>query len=143
MMTIKAAIVVKSILLNRRIGKLLLIQRSNDDSIDAGVWENAGGSLNDGETLPMALRREIFEETGLTDITIGKPAYVTLIAKKDPYIIIAYYCETDSVAITLSDEHQSYRWVDKDECRRMLRGGIKQDFLKNKIFEMSWTNEKQ
>lgn len=131
----KADIIVKSIIFNRNLGKVLLIQRSGSDPTGANTWENAGGNIEYGETPEEAMKREIREETGITEIIIERVAYVTLVNVKEPYLIIAYLCEAQTEAVTLSNEHQAFIWTDKDECRNMLPKAIIDDFEKNKIFE--------
>ncbi|MBE6081413.1 MAG: NUDIX domain-containing protein [Tissierellaceae bacterium] len=130
-----ADIVTKSIILNRNLNKFLLLQRENQDSVGANTWENAGGNVECGEELEEAMRREIKEETGITDISIKRVAYVTLVNGKKPYLIIAYFCETVTEAITLSDEHQAFIWADEKECKKLLPKEIIADFERNKIFE--------
>lgn len=46
-------------------GKLLLTKRSPEKQPYAGLWENTGGSALAGETSRQAIRRELFEETGI------------------------------------------------------------------------------
>ena len=46
-------------------GKLLLTKRSPEKQPYAGMWENTGGSALAGETSRQAIRRELFEETGI------------------------------------------------------------------------------
>ena len=46
--------------------KALIIQRSADDDVGANTWEFAGGKLDFGEDLEVALKREIQEEVGVT-----------------------------------------------------------------------------
>lgn len=130
-----ADIVTKSIILNRNLNKFLLLQRENQDSVGANTWENAGGNVEYGEELEEAMRREIKEETGITDISIKRVAYVTLVNAKKPYLIIAYLCETVTETITLSDEHQAFIWADEKECKKLLPKEIIADFERNKIFE--------
>lgn len=130
-----ADIVVKSIIFNRKNNKLLLIQRSKKDTTGANTWENAGGNIECGENPEEAMRREIREETGITDIRIERVAYVTLVNGKKPYLIIAFLCETLTEAVALSNEHQAFIWADKKECKKLLPKEIIDDFEKNKIFE--------
>lgn len=129
-------IAVKSIIFNKKFNKILLVQRSNDDPIGANTWEGVGGSIEYGEQTEDALKREIREETGITDITIKNVAYVTLVYGDTPYLIIAYICESQTETVTLSDEHQAFVWADKEECKMLLPEAIIEDFNNNKIFEL-------
>ena len=131
-----AKIVVKSIIFNKNHNRILLIQRSNDDHIGANTWENAGGDIEYGEKPEEAIKREIREETGITEITIKNVAYVTLVNGEEPYLIIAYICESQTETVTLSNEHRAFMWVDKEACKMMLPKAIIDDFDKNGIFEL-------
>ena len=131
-----AEIAVKSIIFNRNHNKILLIQRSNDDPTGANTWEGAGGSIECGETPEDAIKREIREETGITEITIRNVAYATIVNGNKPFLIIAYICESQTEEVTLSNEHQAYIWADKKECKFLLPKLIIDDFDKNGIFEL-------
>lgn len=131
----KADIVVKGIIYNRTINRILLLQRSGEDDIGAGTWENAGGNVEYGEHPEEAMKREISEETGINDIKIDRVAYVTLVNAENPYLIIAYLCEALTEEVRLSSEHQAYVWADEETCRKMLPMHITDDFDKNGIFK--------
>jgi len=130
-----ADIVTKSIILNRKLNKFLLLKREKQDSIGANTWENAGGNVECGEELEEAMKREIREETGITDISIERVAYITLVNGKKPYLIIAYLCETLTESVVLSNEHQAFIWADEETCKELLPEEIITDFERNKIFE--------
>ena len=130
----KADIVTKGIIWNSNTNRILIVQRSYTDSVGANTWENIGGNLEEGENLEEGLRREIYEEVGITDITIKKVAYVTLVNGDVPYLIIAYLCETKTEAVTLSLEHQAFLWADEVECRNRLPKAILVDFDNNGIW---------
>ena len=135
-----ADIIVKAIIFNRKLNRVLLIQRSSNDLTGANTWENAGGNIEKGEQPEEAIKREIREETGITEIRIERVAYLTLVNGNEPYLIIAYICETQVEAVTLSIEHRAFVWADKEDCRNMLPQAITNDFEKNKIFEYLWDN---
>ena len=50
----------------RRANRVLVLRRSADSPQFAGLWDLPGGSVDRGESLEEALRREIREETGFT-----------------------------------------------------------------------------
>lgn len=131
----KADIIVKSIIFNRALNRILIVQRCGEDEIGANTWENAGGNIEYSEMPEEAMKREIQEETGITKINIGHVAYVTLVNAENPYLIIAYFCEALTDSVKLSPEHQAYLWADKKECMDKLPRAIIEDFEKNKVFE--------
>ena len=132
----KADIVTKGIIWNSNTNRILIVQRSNSDSIGANTWENIGGNLEEGENLEEGLRREIREEVGITDIVIRKVAYATLVNGAAPYLIIVYLCEAKTEVVNLSLEHQAYLWADEAECRNRLPKAILNDFDKNGIWNL-------
>lgn len=131
-----AKIIVKCIIYNKRLNRLLLVQRAADDDTGPGSWENAGGNIEAGETPEDAVRREIREETGLTDISIRRIAYVSILEGEPPYLLIVYLCGTDAEKVELSFEHNAYVWADEAGCRRLLPAAIVSDFENNGVFEL-------
>lgn len=131
----KAEIVSKGIIFNPKLKRVLLLQRCSTDDTGAGTWENAGGNIEEGETPEAAIIREIREETGLTDITVERVAYVAMLPHK-PVLIIVYLCLTESESVIISAEHDAYLWADKDDCLRLLPDGIIDDFQNNNIFDI-------
>lgn len=63
-LTVAAAVI-------QRRGRVLLAQRAQNDLL-GGMWEFPGGTVEEGESLPAALQREIIEELGTT-IEVGAP----------------------------------------------------------------------
>lgn len=102
-------------------GKVLLIQESSKylDGTQVGKWDVPGGRIQPGESWRDALRREIKEETGL-EVKIGKPVYVGEWWPKprdEQWQVVGTFvvCEASSDRVTLSDDHQAFKWVDPIE----------------------------
>jgi 8-oxo-dGTP pyrophosphatase MutT (NUDIX family) len=102
-----------------RDGKLLL-QRRRDD----GSWGDHGGSLEIGETVEDAARRELFEETGLTagkltflGVYSGADFYHTYPNGDQVYLVGHFYlCEDYSgTPVTQTDETTDLQWFALDE----------------------------
>lgn len=128
----KVELVVKGIIYDKQQKKVLLLKRSDREDIGIGTWENAGGAVEHGESLEEALRREIREEVGLS-VSVGDLAYVSYVGSM---IILVYYCTIKSGNVTLSEEHCEARWVGKQQCVELLKGGIAADFSKYGVYDM-------
>lgn len=131
-----ANVIVKCNIYNKVLNRILLLQRSVSDDVGPGTWENGGGNVEDGESLEEAVYREIREETGITDLKIGRIAYVSVIESKIPLLLIVYMCETETETVKLSPEHQAYAWADEEKCRQLLPGPILDDFENNNVFDI-------
>ncbi|MHB2017904.1 MAG: NUDIX hydrolase [Candidatus Xenobia bacterium] len=57
-------------LLRREDGWVLLIHKMTGP--EPGRWDLPGGGVEAGEQMAEALRREVAEETGVTDVTLGR-----------------------------------------------------------------------
>lgn len=118
-------------------GKALIALRAKDDEYLPDHWEQVGGKLDWGEPPAEGLVREVKEEAGLTIKPLFFYALMNYIfeSKERHAVEIAYLCEiVGSPAVTLSDEHQEYRWITEaeldsvtpmsEEMRQFLRQGF-------------------
>ncbi|OHA27168.1 MAG: hypothetical protein A3C06_03780 [Candidatus Taylorbacteria bacterium RIFCSPHIGHO2_02_FULL_46_13] len=96
-----------------------------------------GGKIQEGETdFVEALKREVHEETSL-EIDVGMPftVWYNLFtsghrnAGKKVYLI-GFRCTYRAGEIKLSDEHNSYRWVNKTNFHEVNDGSVYFDALK-------------
>jgi mutator protein MutT len=106
-------VAVKAVIKNDN-GKFLIVRQGER-------WQAVGGRLEKGETLEEGLRREVHEETGITDLEIGKVIHVDeWFAKPEgelKHIVALFFlCNASPTKITLSPkEHEAYAWVASDE----------------------------
>ena len=104
-------------------GKVLILRESPKDTerTNVGKYDVVGGRVKPGQRFDESLLREIHEETGLA-VKIGKPFHVDEwrpVVRGEPWQIVAAFfeCSTKSDAVTLSDEHDDYRWIDPHAYR--------------------------
>ena len=108
-------VAVKAVIQNNE-GKFLIMREGER-------WQAVGGRLEKGEKLEDGLRRETQEETGITDLEVGKVIHVDeWFAKPEgelKHIVALFFlCKTTSSDVTLSDEHQEFAWVSANDLER-------------------------
>jgi 8-oxo-dGTP diphosphatase len=97
--------------------RFLVLQRSDNDEARPGCWDLPGGNVKYGEQHDHALLREINEETGLS-ISNFLVRYVKTryLPGEDRYwLFLGHTAQATSVEVTLSGEHQAFRWVKPSE----------------------------
>lgn len=104
-------------------GKVLILRESAKDAerTNVGRYDVVGGRVKPGQRFDESLLREIREETGLA-VRIGRPFHVDEwrpVVGGEPWQIVATFfeCFAASDAVTLSDEHDDYRWIDPQTYR--------------------------
>lgn len=99
-------------------------------------WDIPGGRVQERQNILSALKREIQEETNITDIS--DPAFLTaVIANHEiPHegrmlgLVLMIYKVTvpPGSRIILSSEHTDYEWVDKQEAAKRLSNKYPTEF---------------
>lgn len=114
-------VAVKAIIVNSR-GEVLLLQKSNDDSRHAGNsrrYNLPGGKIMPAEQIEAALRREVFEETGLSLGGVDlRPIFAgewRPIVNGVPFQIVGMFfvCRGWTGKLALDSEHDDYVWVSR------------------------------
>jgi NAD+ diphosphatase len=92
-----------------------------------GMYSALAGFMEPGETIEAAVRREIFEEAG---ITTGKVSYLGSQPWAFPMsLMIGCAAEAQSTSITVDHEElEDARWFTRDDIRQMLDGTHKDGF---------------
>lgn len=107
----------KAIVLNSE-NKILVLQRS-DKSPMGGKWSLPGGGLEDGEEPYESIKREINEETTLT-ISHIEPFYIKSYKENGDFVvIIGYICMASTENVKLNWEHDTYKWLTKEEALKL------------------------
>lgn len=118
-------------------GKILILQRHKDEDVYPNMWELPSGKRESLEPSETSLIREVREETGL-DVKIIMPFSVFDYQIEKPDEIrdstqINFLVAPLSDNIILSEEHQSFAWItkeeiDKYELTEATKGVIKKAF---------------
>jgi 8-oxo-dGTP diphosphatase len=100
-------------------GRVLLIRRGNPPL--EGEWSIPGGTLEVGETLPEAVKRELAEETGL-EVRVGELIEVLERIFLDPqgrskyhYVILDYLCEVTGGNARAGSDATDLTWATESE----------------------------
>jgi len=112
--------------------KYLFIKKVSNGSKNQGYWELPGGGLNFGELPEDGLTREAREETGL-NIAVLKPIITWSFLKNNnkQVIGITYLCEAKDEKVTISEEHEDFAWVKKEDFDNIdLLPELKEDIKK-------------
>ena len=117
-------------------GNVLLTKRAPGKSF-AGTWENSGGAAQAGETSLQAIRRELFEETG---IQAEEAEFELLETTRDNIAFYDHYCIRRQTPleqiVLLPGETVDAKWVTLDEVYQMVEQkqichAISQQFLRH------------
>jgi 8-oxo-dGTP diphosphatase len=111
----QALATVRSLIVNDA-HELLVVRRSQSDTHHPGAWEMPGGRVEPGEDFIPAVQRETLEETGL-QLHEPRVVYATTEPRQDGSRTYLFFAENilGQPAVTLSYEHDAYKWVALDE----------------------------
>ena len=102
-------------------GRLLLVKRAQDPN--KGLWAIPGGKIHWGETMHVAVEREIREETGL-DIEVGEAVWVgDIIGPSQPpewhYCVIDFIAHTTGGVASAASDVDELGWFTLEEARAL------------------------
>ncbi|NMC36335.1 NUDIX domain-containing protein [Candidatus Beckwithbacteria bacterium] len=142
---------VGAIIEHKTTGKILILRRIHDFNNDE--WEFGYGRLDHFEGFEQALKREVLEETGMTDLELKKVLRIWHFYRGEKtahreIFGITFWATTKTSKIKLSPEHSDYKWVTPVEAKNYIKiKGLLNDleiFLQDKnnlIINISDTEE--
>jgi len=128
-----ASIVVKC-LVEDSLGHFLLIKRASNDS-HAEYWETPGGGLDGFESILLAGKREVAEESGLVieEENLVLMDYSEMEDDESGQVFSVYFLKTIApiedqvVDLSKNPDHSKFIWLAYDEVPLFLKTGAKID----------------
>jgi len=117
-------------LIHNEKGQMLLLQLNPNKfkNTNEARFDIPGGRVQKNETLEIALKREIYEETGIDTILSLEPFMMTLSNFRIPtqigdvgLVFATYLCKVpENIQIRLSDEHIYFEWAEPSRVSQLL-----------------------
>jgi 8-oxo-dGTP diphosphatase len=95
----------------------ILIAKRPEHLHQGGLWEFPGGKVSAGESVDQALKRELFEELGITVIG-AQPLMVVQHDYSDKQVFLDIWTVTQFSGNAQGAEGQQIKWVDLPELYR-------------------------
>jgi len=99
-----------------RDGRILLVRRARAPGL--GLWSLPGGRVEFGESLEIALRREVMEETGLQIDIAGLAGWREVLpgtsGSTAHFVILSFATRWRAGEPVLNDELDDFAWVQPD-----------------------------
>ncbi|MGB8780756.1 MAG: NUDIX hydrolase [Candidatus Bathyarchaeia archaeon] len=114
---------VQSVIFDQKDGKLVMLVQKKDRRAATPHWRLLKGGVNEGETEVEALRREIFEETGLKNIKImGQVHKYEFIFNEVRHTVSSFLVKADSREPVRLQESElaGYAWMQLENANRLL-----------------------
>ena len=108
--------------MDKGVPKYLILKRSHNKRYPS-IWQSVTGKINSGETPINAALREVKEETGLSPLklwSIDTVNYYYDPEKNIMNLIPVFGMLVKNQKVILSDEHQSYKWLDIESAKNNL-----------------------
>ncbi|QGA80293.1 NUDIX hydrolase [Candidatus Nanohalobium constans] len=109
---------VSKTLIRNNDGEFLIVKKSSDYGWKADKWELPGGKMEEAEDRFEAAKREIRSEANMEIDDLENVVRMEIEADETVNCFVLY---TDSFSgeVELSEEHQDYRWISRDEAREV------------------------
>ncbi len=120
------------VLLRNSTGKIMLLQVNSTrlGGESRNYWDLPGGRVQKGDSVDDTLKREVMEETGITQISRIQHISMVLSNLRIPIdndesvgLVLSIYAGAvpDEVVVRLSDEHMAYDWFAPKKAAELLQ----------------------
>jgi len=124
---------VQGVIFDRNDRRRVLLVQKRDTRVRRFHWRLLKGGVNKGETKVDALRREIFEETGLKNIRVQDQIhYYEFVFRETLHRVSSFLVEADSKDLVRLQESElsDYLWTKLDDADRLLHWANEKEALK-------------
>lgn len=114
-------------------GKVLMLKRADTKKIDPGLYAGIGGKVEPHESFFDALRREIDEETGITNFESIRPYSITqhpYPPTKTEWVNIYFIVRIAKQIEVKPTEDGTFHWLDPKEALKLPMAPDIKDYLK-------------
>lgn len=108
-------VAVGAVVLERRADGVFVVLARRNNPPRVGQWSLPGGKVERGESLSVALVREILEECALTVRVGALIEVVELIDERAHYVILDYVCSVIDGELRAGDDAGEVCWADVGE----------------------------
>ena len=113
--------------------KKVLLLKKLDFSAKRFRWRLLKGGVNEGETEAEAVRREVFEETGLRNVEIlSKVHRYEFVFRNTKHLVSSYLTKANSRELVKlqKSEVADYIWITKEKALHMLYWNNEKEAIK-------------
>lgn len=125
--------VVAVIVLNPE-GKFLILKRSPDKKVHAGLWNVPSGGIEKGESAKGAAIREVYEETGFKVVDLIKGPFSEIKISDDSSLLIQYFLtrtnNSGKSKVKINSENTEYKWITPKESLNFEYASTKNEVIR-------------
>lgn len=91
--------------------ELLIVKKSPEEQIDAGLWTIPGGKIYPQEHILVGLKREVLEEVGLEIESIEWIGEDVFQNRNSMFHAEHFMCKTKNTSVALEKKLTEYKWI--------------------------------